>query len=54
MYLKNRTIQDKSTKYRKISDNFLIFPKYRKYRTCGSSEEKKMFSKHPIVGNRTF
>ena len=32
MYLKNRTIQDKSTKYRKIQDNFLIFPKYRKYR----------------------
>ena len=39
MYLKNRTIQDKSTKYREIQDNFLIFPKYRKcrkYRTCGS------------------
>ena len=40
MYLKNWTIQQKSTKYRKIQDNFLIFPKYRKYRkyrTCGSS-----------------
>ena len=34
--LKNRTIQDKSTKYTKIQDNFLIFPKFRKYRTCGS------------------
>ena len=40
MYLKkNRTIQDKSTKYRKIQENSLIFPKlrkYRKHRTCGS------------------
>ena len=29
MYLKK---QEKSTKYRKIQDNFLIFPKYREYR----------------------
>ena len=32
---KNRTIQDKSTKYRKIQGNFLIFSKYRKYRYTG-------------------
>ena len=33
MFLKeNRTIQEKSTEYRKIQDNFLISPKYRKYR----------------------
>ena len=36
MYLKNRTILGKSTKYRKIENNFLIFPKYRKYRRSGS------------------
>ena len=36
MYLRNRTIRDKSTKYWEIQDNFLIFPKYRKYRTSES------------------
>ena len=41
MYLKNKAIQDKSTKYWKIQAEFLFFPKYRKYRkyrTCGSPE----------------
>ena len=42
MYLKK---QGKSTKYRKILDSFLIFPKYReyrKYRMCGSPDQVRL------------
>ena len=43
-HLKNRTKQDKSTKYRKIQDNFGFFSKYRKYRKYRTSGNPAVYS----------